>query len=69
MIRYIREWNEENAENNIKISIEIEKPTLELRELIALGDVVFISKDFAAAWGYTHMTSAVEDMCHELRFG
>ena len=69
MIGYIRKWNENHAEKQIKISIEIEKPRPELRKLITLGDVVFISKDFAAACGFNSMLSAVEDLYEELRTG
>lgn len=70
MIAYIRKWNSnEDAMNQIKVSVEIEKPRLELMEILELGDVVFISKDFASACGYSDMTSAVEILCHKLRPG
>lgn len=66
-IEYIRKWNSQKPNMEIKISIEIEKPRPELVEMLSLADVVFISKDFAAACGYSDMTSAVEALCHNLR--
>jgi len=69
IIEHIRTWNSNEANNQIRISIEIEKPKTESLEMLGLGDVVFISKDFAVACGYSDMTSAVEVLCHELRPG
>ncbi|KFM75139.1 Ketohexokinase, partial [Stegodyphus mimosarum] len=68
MIQYIRLWNDKNeVEDKIKVSVEIEKPRLELMEILELGDVTFISKDFASACGYTDMISAVENLSFRIR--
>ncbi|GIX87474.1 ketohexokinase [Caerostris extrusa] len=67
MIQYIRLWNDFGDNHPIKISVEVEKPRLELMEILSLGDVVFISKDFASACGYSDMVSAVNGLCNNLR--
>ena len=43
----------------LTVSIEIEKPRPVLQELIALGDVVFISKEFAQFSGVSSKEEAV----------
>ncbi|GBM09205.1 Ketohexokinase [Araneus ventricosus] len=69
MIQHIREWNLEEGRDSIKVSIEIEQPRLEFMEFLSLGDIVFISKDFASACSYSDMISAVEALCSKLSHG
>ncbi|KAF8763608.1 ketohexokinase-like [Argiope bruennichi] len=66
MIQFIRNYNSKNEEHSITISIEIEKPNYKLLELVDLGDIVFISKDFASACGFSCMLSAVENLSSKL---
>lgn len=47
-------------EKNVKLSVEIEKARPVLKELVPYGDVVFISKDFAAFSGFHSMEEAVK---------
>lgn len=44
----------------VKISVEIEKPRPILSELLPLGDVVFVSKDFAQFSGFHSMSEAAK---------
>lgn len=55
MISFIRQ-----SVHAIKISVEIEKSRPILKELIPLGDVLFVSKDFSVFSGYHSMKKAVE---------
>jgi hypothetical protein len=64
MIELIRSRN-----HNFKISIELEKPRAVLKELLPLGDVVFISKEFAKFSGYQSMEEAVKGFSTLVKFG
>jgi hypothetical protein len=55
MIKFVRENSK-----SIKISIEIEKTRTVLGELLPLGDVVFISKEFSQFSGFPTMKEAVK---------
>lgn len=55
MIKFVKEFSESK-----KISVEIEKPRTVLRELILLGDVIFISKEFSQFSGFQSMKEAVK---------
>ncbi|XP_054723338.1 ketohexokinase-like [Uloborus diversus] len=68
-LEHIRRWNENKANNSITVSIEVEKPSLQQTEVLSLGDVLFISKDFAAAHGFSNMVDAVETLSCKLRRG
>ena len=45
---------------NVKISIEIEKTRPILNELLQLGDVVFVSKEFSQFSGFRMMDEACQ---------
>lgn len=45
---------------SVKISVEIEKPRPILNELLSLGDVVFVSKEYAQYSGFSTMVDAVK---------
>jgi len=61
MISFLREWNESKEESKrITISVEIEKSRESMRELIPLGDVVIISKEFAWYDGLQNMQQVIE---------
>ncbi|KAG8178969.1 hypothetical protein JTE90_012484 [Oedothorax gibbosus] len=62
MLKHVKEWNENEENHHITISLEIEKPKLELKEFIVFGDFVFISKDFAKACDNEDMISAVTSL-------
>ena len=64
MIELIRSRN-----HNLKISVELEKPRAVLKELMPLGDVVFISKEFAKFSGYQSMEDAVKGVSTSVKFG
>lgn len=53
----------------IKISVEVEKPQPILKELISVGDVVFISKDFSKFAGYQSMEKAALEFMNIARPG
>ncbi|XP_046643693.1 ketohexokinase-like isoform X3 [Daphnia pulicaria] len=55
MIKFVRENSK-----SIKISVEIEKTRTVLGELLPLGDVVFISKEFSQFSGFPTMKEAVK---------
>ncbi|GFR26918.1 ketohexokinase [Trichonephila clavata] len=67
MIQLIRDWNSQKENTYIIVSVEVEKPILEMMEILSLGDFVFISKDFAAMCGYNDMVSTANALCSTLR--
>ncbi|XP_049860783.1 ketohexokinase-like isoform X1 [Schistocerca gregaria] len=70
MIKRIVEWNNEHAEGyGITISIEVEKKRDNLLELIPLGDLVIIGKDFARLQGFNTMSQAVDGLFGLLKHG
>ena len=46
--------------SSVKISVEIEKTRPMLNELLSLGDVVFVSKEYAQYSGFSTMFDAVK---------
>jgi len=62
MIGYLRS-ERERLGLSLTLSVELEKPhRQELEALFTLGDVVFVSKDYARAEGFKDMESAVRDL-------
>ena len=56
------------VKNRVVISVEVEKPEIPNPELIlALADIVFISKDVAQSQGFTDHVSAVKGMYSKCR--
>jgi len=53
----------------LTISIEIEKPRPVLKELVVLGDVVFISKEFAQFSGVSSKEDAIRHFMPLIRPG
>jgi hypothetical protein len=45
--------------SSVKISVEIEKARPMLNELLSLGDVVFLSKEYAQYSGFSSMDDTV----------
>lgn len=62
MIQYVRDYNKCSDDGSIRVSVEIEKPTEALAQLLPLADFVFIGKDFATFRGYVNMDSAVSGL-------
>ncbi|XP_037089384.1 ketohexokinase-like isoform X2 [Pollicipes pollicipes] len=62
MIEYIRA-ERDMMKHKLTISVELEKPgRKELEVLLSLGDVIFVSKDYAKANGFSDMETTVRDL-------
>lgn len=59
MIDMIRKYNGKHKENNIKISVELEKLNKDLYILAMRANVVFVGKDIAQHMGWTSAKEAV----------
>ncbi|XP_065362267.1 ketohexokinase-like [Calliphora vicina] len=59
MIDMIRKYNGKHKENNIKISVELEKLNKDLYILAMRADVVFVGKDIAQHMGWSSAKEAV----------
>jgi len=68
MIAYVREWNKFRAESEkLPISVEIELEKTTLLDLIPLGDIVIISKDFARHHGLNSMEEVIQKFKNDVR--
>lgn len=66
MIQLINEFNKK-GNKKITISIEIEKSSKDVEELLPLTDYVFISKDYAISKGLTSMENAVNHYSSKIK--
>lgn len=63
MICRIKTWNEKSdAENQITVSVDLEKPRDSNLLLIANANVVFLGKDFARFLGFNSSEEAVHGL-------
>ncbi|XP_036449220.1 ketohexokinase isoform X3 [Colossoma macropomum] len=70
MIEQVREYNSKQDKNNqITISVEIEKTREPLYQLFPHGDVVFVSKDVAVHFGFQSAVSALKGFYSRVRKG
>ncbi|XP_067009276.2 ketohexokinase [Anabrus simplex] len=60
MVSWIDCWREANPVSSLRVSIEIEKPRPDLVDLLPIGDVLFIGKDFSRFRGYVTMAEVLE---------
>ncbi|KAL7641722.1 UNVERIFIED_CONTAM: hypothetical protein RMT77_007595 [Armadillidium vulgare] len=60
MISVVRDYNKKvSKEEEITISVELEKAKEEMNDLISLGDIVFLSKEYARFRGWNTMEEAL----------
>ncbi|XP_006625754.1 ketohexokinase isoform X8 [Lepisosteus oculatus] len=70
MIKHVEEYNSSvMAEEQITISVEIEKTREELYQLFQYGDVVFVSKDVARHFGYNSAAEALRGFYSQVKKG
>lgn len=70
MLQSIRLWNStKSSENQIKVSLDMEKDRYDLSSLIPFVDVVFLGKDLAMHFGSTDMITAVKNLRKSTRPG
>ncbi|XP_074438423.1 ketohexokinase isoform X4 [Larus michahellis] len=70
MVRRVERHNQSRpAGERVRISVEVEKPREELLPLMALGHVVFISKDLAQHFGYRSAAEALRGLRHRVQPG
>ncbi|XP_006822189.1 ketohexokinase-like [Saccoglossus kowalevskii] len=71
MILKVEEYNnkENTKKDKITISVELEKPKMNLHELSFHGDVVFFSKDYAKHFGYSTAESALDGLQSKVKQG
>lgn len=70
MIEQVRNFNLKQEERNgITVSIEIEKPRPQLYQLFSHGDVVFVSKDVAADFGFRSAPDALRGLYSRVKPG
>ncbi|XP_033001165.1 ketohexokinase isoform X3 [Lacerta agilis] len=55
--------------DRVTTSVEVEKTRPELYQLFSYGDVVFVSKDVAKAWGFYSAAEAVQGLRRHLKPG
>lgn len=70
MIEWIRKHNQVMKDNEIKISVELEKLNRNLFDLASRADVVFVSKDIAEHMGWKTAKEAVygaKEIIHDMR--
>ena len=67
MAEAIRSYNSEIPhEDRITVSVEIEKRKVEHSRLLSVGDIVFVSKDYAKFCGYSSARDAVKGFQEKL---
>ncbi|XP_066532080.1 ketohexokinase isoform X3 [Hoplias malabaricus] len=70
MIEKVKAYNRNEEKNNtITISVEIEKTRETLYQLFPHGDVVFVSKDVAVQFGFQSAASALKGLYSRVREG
>ena len=70
MIEIIEKFNTmKSFTNQVKVSVELERPRESLLQLLQKGDVVFISKDFARFRGFSSSAVAVKSLHSQLKSG
>lgn len=70
MIQQVREYNSKREkQNQITISVEIEKTREALYQLFPHGDLVFVSKDVAVHFGYQTAASALKGLYSRVKKG
>lgn len=62
MIDSVLEWNVENPEQYIVISVELENRTEKNLPLVKEADFVFLSKDFAELMGWMSKEVAIHNL-------
>ena len=77
MIEWVEFWNKSHASEHdrgnglgnkaLPISLEIEKPHAEMRDLIPCADVLFIGKDYAAFCGCTNMSETLKTISQDAK--
>ena len=77
MIEWVEFWNKSHVSEHdrgnglgnkaLPISIEIEKPRAEMRDLIPCADVLFIGKDYAAFCGCTNMSETLKTIAEDAK--
>lgn len=70
MIEIIEKFNTmKSCTNQVKVSVELERPRDSLLQLLKKGDVVFISKDFARSRGFSSSAVTLKALHSQLKFG
>nr|XP_019590873.1 PREDICTED: ketohexokinase isoform X2 [Rhinolophus sinicus] len=70
MLQRIEQHNaRQPPEQNIRVSVEVEKPREELFQLFGYGDVVFVSKDVAKHFGFRSAAEALKGLYNRVRKG
>ncbi|XP_050807470.1 ketohexokinase isoform X1 [Gopherus flavomarginatus] len=70
MIQRVEEYNRTcPAHQRVSTSVEVEKPREELYQLFGYGDVVFVSKEVAKAFGFHSAPEAVKGLHSRVRPG
>ncbi|XP_074009779.1 ketohexokinase [Numenius arquata] len=70
MLRRVEQHNRSRpAAERVRVSVEVEKPREELLPLMAMGHVVFISKDLAQHFGYHSAPEALQGLRHRVQPG
>uniref|UniRef100_A0A8C3KAC0 Ketohexokinase n=1 Tax=Calidris pygmaea TaxID=425635 RepID=A0A8C3KAC0_9CHAR len=70
MLRRVEQHNRScPAAERVRLSVEVEKPREELLPLMAMGHVVFISKDLAQHFGYHSAPEALRGLRHRVQPG
>lgn len=62
MTDLVVEWNENNPNERITLSVELENLAKKNIDLIAKADVVFLSKDFAILMGWLTKEVAIHNL-------
>ena len=69
IIRMIQkvQWFNSTTESQLIVSVELEKKREDLKKLLPLADVIFLSKDFAQYCGFTSAKEAVLNLRKEVK--